>query len=131
MTIKLFVIAICILHPVAFAFRNGYQREEAGNNLRANRKWHLWEFIVKCCFVALVVALTEGWWFKGWGLLMATSLDFLIFPAVLNRRTDQPWDYLSDYGVDKFLKKIPSYVLIVIKAILCFVSVVYYLVNPY
>lgn len=128
---KFLIIAICILSPVAWAFRNGYQRQESGINHNANRKWHLWEFIIKCCLAAVVVILTEGWWFKGWGLVMVASLDFLFFPYLLNLRTNQHWAYLSPNGIDKFLRKIPVYVLFVVKILLAFVSSVYYVVKPF
>lgn len=129
---KVLIIGVCIFFSVAFAIRNGYQRKEAGAyNKDASDGWHLWEFIVKCCFALAIALLTEGWFHKGFAVLMVGSIDFFFFPLVLNRRTGQRWDYLSDKRVDKFLKKIPSPALLTIKLILLLVSGFYFLVNPY
>lgn len=128
---NLLIIAITILFSVSWAIRNGYQRKESGINHNANRGWHRWEFIIKCCFAAVVFLLTEGWWFRGWGLLMVASIDFLLFPIVLNRRTGQNWDYLSPNGIDKYLRKIPSHFLFVIKCLLAIVSSFFYYTKPF
>lgn len=129
--IKLLVVFICAMFSIAFAFRNAYQREESGVNHNANRKWHLWEFIIKLCFALVVGVLTPLWFHKVFGVLMVTSIDFLLFPLVLNFRTKQKWYYLSDNGIDKFLKKINPHLLFVVKMILVVISVTYYIVNPF
>lgn len=129
---KTFIILACILFSVAFANRNAWQRQEVGvANPKASKKWHLWEFIVKCCFAFVIALLTDTWFHRGFALLMVTSIDFFLFPLVLNLRTGQRWYYLSDSGIDKLLKKIPSPVLLVIKLIMVMVSVTYYLKNPF
>lgn len=129
---KVAVIILSVLFSVAFAIRNAYQRKEAGEqNPQASKMWHLWEVVVKCCFGLVVVLFTETWFHKIFAGLMVASLDFIIFPYILNRRTGQRWDYLSNRGVDKFLRKLHPALLLFIKIVLCVVSVTYYLVNPY
>lgn len=129
---KVIIIFTCVCFSVAFAIRNAYQRKEAGAyNREASKGWHLWEVVIKVCFAFAVAMLTETWFHKGFALLMVASIDFLVFPFVLNIRTGQRWDYLSSNGIDKFLKKIPSLVLFTVKMILLVISVTYYFKNPY
>lgn len=129
---KVIILLICILFSVAFANRNAWQRQEVGvANPKASKKWHLWEFIVKCCFAAAIALLTETWFHKGFALLMVTAIDFIVFPAVLNLRTAQKWDYLSATGIDGYLRKIPTLVLFTLKMILLIISVTFYFRNPF
>lgn len=129
---KISVIFICILFSVAWGFRNAYQRQEVGAyNRKASKGWHLWEVIVKFCF-ALVIALLTNDIFHSWfAFLMVVSIDFFFFPMVLNIRTGQHWGYLSTNGIDKYLRKIPNLLLLVIKLILLLISVTYYIINPF
>ena len=130
--IKIITIIISILFSIFFAIRNAYQREEAGTAYNLyNHKWHQWEFLVKCC-MAILVGLSANNWFHGiFGTLMFTSIDFFIFPLVLNLKTKQSAFYLSNSGIDKFLRKFNPILLLMIKLILIIISITYYLVNPF
>lgn len=129
---KFIIITLCIFFSVAFAIRNAYQRQEVGVRIpKASKGWHLWEAIVKACFAVVIALLTHDIFHSWFALLMVISIDFFFFPLILNIRTGQRWDYLSNSGVDKFLKKIPVLLLFTIKMILLIVSITYYLVNPY
>lgn len=129
---KILVILISILFSVAFAIRNAYQRQEVGvYNAKASKGWHLCEFIVKCCFALVIGLLTNDIFHSWFAILMVASIDFFIFPLVLNLRTGQHWGYVSNNGIDRYLRKLPNVLLTMIKLILLLVSATYYLVNPF
>lgn len=129
---KVIIILTCVLFSVAFAIRNAYQRQEVGVRIpQASKGWHLWEVIVKGCFALVIALLTHDWFHSCFAVLMVASIDFFIFPLVLNLRTSQHWGYVSNQGIDRYLRKLPNVLVLMIKLILLLVSVTYYLTNPY
>lgn len=130
--IKILILILSVLFSVFFAIRNAYQRKEAGvaYNLY-NHKWHQWEFLVKTC-VALIIGISTNNWFHGiFGVLAFISIDFLLFPLILNIKTKQAWFYLSDSGIDKFLRKFNPVLLFTLKLILLTISLTFYFKNPF
>lgn len=129
---KVIIVFTCVLFSVSFAIRNAYQRQEVGVRIpQASKGWHLWEVVVKLCFALVIALLTKDIFHSWFAFLMVVSIDFFFFPVVLNLRTGQHWGYVSNNGIDRYLRKIPNVLLLMIKLILLLISLTYYLVNPY
>lgn len=124
---KIIIIILSVTFSALFALRNAEQFKQATNTGKPNDKWHLYEWLVKLCFALSIGLLTPIWWKKIFAVVMVGAIDFLVFPIFLNWRNGQRWDYLSDRGLDKFLKRFPSILLFTIKVILLIISITYYL----
>lgn len=133
---KILILFISVAFPVFFALRNSEQLKELNATVdyqrkKHNRRWHQYQFVLQGLF-ALAVALTqEGWFFMLMGFFMAAFMFWLVFDVVVNRLSDRPGLYLSDYGIDKILQRIGEIPTLVLKVILLIIATTWFFKNPF